>query len=222
MLTLVPLGRRSGTTTCTTTSTTTSTTLLLPASPTARVLGGRSIASVWSRVARVRGGAVVRGGRVAGVGRGGGAVAGAGGPAGWGGVVAARRRGRGGNFATLVVEAVQAGGLGAVKVEPKVADKVGLVEDGAVGAEEAAPEQAAVPVSRADVKHLAARLGVGVVAALHLAVARKARVGHLGVGGVVVARLARHRHPQHVLGGHGLRRVLLAVAREQVVPVGGD
>ena len=63
----------------------------------------------------------------------------------------------------VVIEAVKTLGLGAVKVEPPVADEVVLVEHGAVGAEEAVLGEATGSVSCADVESLALGLGVRVV-----------------------------------------------------------
>ena len=54
--------------------------------------------------------------------------------------------------------------LGAVKVEPPVADEVLLVEDGPVGAEEGLGAEAAEAVGDAHVEGLALGRGVGVVA----------------------------------------------------------
>ena len=76
------------------------------------------------------------------------------------GLVTGQRLALGGN---LVVQGVERLGLGAVKVEPPVADEVVLVEDGAVGTEEAVLGQTALAVSGTDVEHLALGLGVGVV-----------------------------------------------------------
>ena len=87
-------------------------------------------------------------------------------------------------------------GLGeaAVHIEPPVAGEVALLEDGAVGAEEAVLGQSAAAVIAADVEDLALGLGVSVVASLHLAVAGEGGVGNLGEDGVVVSG-----HPGNVL-----------------------
>ena len=84
-----------------------------------------------------------------------------------GGVAAGGAGGSAGSGLSLsgevVVEAVETLGLGAVEVEPPVADEVVLVEDGSVGAEEAVLGQTTGAVSGADVEDLALGLGVGVV-----------------------------------------------------------
>ena len=54
--------------------------------------------------------------------------------------------------------------LGAVDVEPPVADEVLLVEDGSIGAEEAVLGKSASTIVPADVERLALCLRVGVVA----------------------------------------------------------
>ena len=69
----------------------------------------------------------------------------------------------------LVIDAVLGGGLGAVHVEPPVADEVLLVEDGPVGTEEAVGDEAAVSVPQgAEVEHLALGVRVCVLATLGL------------------------------------------------------
>ena len=70
---------------------------------------------------------------------------------------------RGGGGRYVSVEGVEGGGLGAVHVEPPVADKVLLVEQGAVGAEEAVLEQRAAAVRSADVEGLAVGVSVRIV-----------------------------------------------------------
>ena len=57
----------------------------------------------------------------------------------------------------------EGGRLGAVNIEPPVADEVVLVEDGSVGAEEAVLGETSSPVSCADVEHLALGLLVSIV-----------------------------------------------------------
>ena len=74
----------------------------------------------------------------------------------------------------------------AVNVEPVLADKVGLVEQCAVGAEEAVLGEAAGSVTSADVEGLALSLGVRVVASIGLAVAEEGCIGDLGEDRVVV------------------------------------
>ena len=83
-----------------------------------------------------------------------------------GGGVAALGGGGGGGLTLsgeVVIEAVKSFSLGAVKVEPPVADEVVLVEDSSVGAEEAVLGQTSGAVSSADVESLALGLGVRVV-----------------------------------------------------------
>ena len=69
----------------------------------------------------------------------------------------------------LVVDGVETLGLGAVEVEPPIADEVLLVEDGAVGAEEGEGAQVGllgvvlVDAVDADVEGLALGVDVGVV-----------------------------------------------------------
>ena len=94
----------------------------------------------------------------------------------------------------LLVQRVEAASEAAVHVEPPVAHEVLLVEQRAVGAEEAVLGEAAAAVSTADVEDLALGLGVSVVASFHLAVAGEGGVGNLGEDGVVVSG-----HPGNVL-----------------------
>jgi len=54
----------------------------------------------------------------------------------------------------LLVERVETLGLGAIEVEPPVADEVVLVEDGAVGAEEGVLGETALTVACTDVEDL--------------------------------------------------------------------
>ena len=92
----------------------------------------------------------------------------------------------------VVIEAVKAFVLGAVKVEPPVADEVVLVEHGAVGAEEAVLGEAASTVSSADVEDLALGLGVSVVASVHLAITSKSGLRDLGIDGVILSGDSGH------------------------------
>ena len=97
------------------------------------------------------------------------------------------RRTRGGCFGgVLVVESVQTLGLGAVKVEPPVADEDSLVEHGAVGAEDAVGLQAIRAVVGTDVERLALCGGVGIVSSFHQAITGEPSVRHLGVDGIVL------------------------------------
>ncbi len=63
----------------------------------------------------------------------------------------------------LFVQRVESGSLGAVEVEPPVADEIVLVEDGTVGAEERVLAQTAVAVGGADVEGLAFSILVSVI-----------------------------------------------------------
>jgi hypothetical protein len=92
----------------------------------------------------------------------------------------------------LVVTSVQTFGLRAVKVEPPIADKVLLVEDGAVGAKERLAGESSVSGRDAHVEGLAVGLGVGVVSSFDLSIALKAEVSKilLSVDGVVSTGLA--------------------------------
>ena len=89
-------------------------------------------------------------------------------------------------------------GLGAVKVEPPVADEVVLVEDGSVGAQEAVLAQTTLGVGGANVEHLALGLRVGIVTAGNLAVARESGLGNVSKDGVVFAGNAGNRGHQHL------------------------
>ena len=119
----------------------------------------------------------------------------------------------GGTFGgDLVVAAVQILGLGTVKVEPPVADEVVLVEDGAVGAEEAILGEATLSVSGANVEHLALGLGICVVSSIHLSVAGESGFGGFGVDGVVFTGDAGNSLLQHgkvviSSGGTGLKLI---------------
>ena len=97
----------------------------------------------------------------------------------------------------LVVQGVETLGLGAVEVEPPVADEVVLVEDGSVGAEEAVLGEPTSAISGANVENLALSLGVGVVSAVNLSVAGKARLGNLGIDRVILSGNSRNGFLQH-------------------------
>ena len=100
--------------------------------------------------------------------------------------------------------------LGAVKVEPPVADEVVLVEDGSVGAEEAVLGQTALTIGGADVEDLALGLGIGIVASVNLSLAAESGLGNLGQDGVVLAGSAgdgRGQHGQRIGPGVGGSRV---------------
>ena len=104
--------------------------------------------------------------------------------------------------------------LGAVKVEPPVADEVVLVEDGSVGAQEAVLAQTTLSVGGANVEHLAFGLRVGIVTAGNLAVAREAGLGNVSKDGVVLTGNSGNRGHQH-LKSHvftsGIRRSSLGL-----------
>jgi len=106
----------------------------------------------------------------------------------------------------VVVEGVQTLGLGAVEVEPPVADEVVLVEEGSVGAEEGVLGEPALSVGGANVEDLALGLGVGVVSSVNLSVAGESGLGGLGVDWVVFAGHAGNgllEHGQVVVTGGG-------------------
>ena len=62
-----------------------------------------------------------------------------------------------------------------------------MLEDCAIGAEEAVLGEAAVAVTRADMEGLALGLGVSVVSALGLAVTEEGCVRNLGKDGVIIS-----------------------------------
>ena len=88
--------------------------------------------------------------------------------------------------ANLLVERVEVLGLGAVHVEPPVADEVLLVEESPVGAEETVLGKVPLAEVDADVEGLTVGLRVSVVS-LDLVVADEAGVGGEGEDGVVLA-----------------------------------
>ena len=92
----------------------------------------------------------------------------------------------------LIIEAVELLGQGAVNIEPPVADKVLLVEQGAVGAEEAVLGEAAIAVTAADMEGLALSLGVSVISTLGLAVTEERGVRNLGEDGIIVSGDSRN------------------------------
>ena len=63
----------------------------------------------------------------------------------------------------LVVQEVKVFRGGAIDIEPPVADKVLLVEESSVGAEETVLDEVGVPKVGADVEGLALSFGVGIV-----------------------------------------------------------
>ena len=112
-----------------------------------------------------------------------------------GGGIAALGGGGGGGLALgceVVIEAVETLGLGAVKVEPPVADEVVLVEHGSVGAEETVLGETSGSVGCADVEDLALSLRVGVVASVHLTITSKSGLRDLGIDGVIFSGDSGH------------------------------
>jgi hypothetical protein len=85
----------------------------------------------------------------------------------------------------VLIQGVKALGLGAVKIEPPVADEIVLVEDGSVGAEETVLGESSLAISGTDVEHLALGFGVGVVSSINLSVASKSRFRYLGENWVI-------------------------------------
>jgi len=90
----------------------------------------------------------------------------------------------------LVIEGVEGLCLGAVHVEPPVADKVLLVKQGSVGAEEGELAQASCSIPCADVERLALPLRICIVPTIHLAVAGERGLRRLGIDGIILARSA--------------------------------
>jgi hypothetical protein len=97
----------------------------------------------------------------------------------------------------VIVEGVKSFGFGAVKVEPPVTDEVVLVEDGAIGTEEAVLGQTSLAISGTDVEHLALGLGVSVVSSINLSLATESRLRHLGKDGIVLSGDSRNGCLQH-------------------------
>ena len=64
----------------------------------------------------------------------------------------------------VIIDGVKTFSFCTVKVEPPVTDEVVLVEDGAIGTEEAVLGQTTLAISGTDVEHLALSLGVSIVA----------------------------------------------------------
>ena len=91
----------------------------------------------------------------------------------------------------LIVQPIEVFRGGAVYVEPPVADKVLLLEESAVGAEEGELGQAGVAVVGADVERLALGLGVPVVPSVHLAVAGERGLRWDCIYGIVLSWGAR-------------------------------
>jgi len=92
----------------------------------------------------------------------------------------------------LFVEGVQGLSYGTVDVEPPVADKVLLLEQGAVRAEEAVLGEPTLSVIGADMEGLAVGLNISVVASINLTVAEEGSLGNLGKDGVIVSGNARN------------------------------
>jgi hypothetical protein len=97
----------------------------------------------------------------------------------------------------VIVKAVQALSLSTVKVKPPIADEIVLVEDGAIGAQEAVLGESTLSVGSANVEHLALSLRVSIVASIHLTVANKTCFWGFSIDGVVFTRNARDSLLQH-------------------------
>jgi len=117
----------------------------------------------------------------------------------------------------LLVQGVESSSIGAVEVEPPIADEIVLVEDGAVGAEEGVLGQAAVSVGGADVEGLALGVRVSVVPSLNLTSAVELGLRNLGKDGVVGTRGARDRLQEPV----GTLVVLLIFSGQSLAAVFG-
>lgn len=112
----------------------------------------------------------------------------------------------------LVVPRIKRFSLGAVEVEPPIADEVLLVEDGTVGAEEGLGAEGAQTVGDAHVEHLAVGGGVGVVSSFNLTVAVEFELGDfvVAVDGVVLSGGT----------GHGLQEPVEALVVASVLALG--
>jgi len=125
-------------------------------------------------------------------------------------VVAGRRLGHDADLLVLVVELLREG---AVHVHPPLAAEALLLEDGALGAEEAHLHHLAARHGVADVEGLAAVVDVSVVAR-DLALAGEAGGGDGIVDGVVITGLAGHRVPQPLQRVTGAAVVVLLLLRQ--------
>jgi len=125
-------------------------------------------------------------------------------------VVAGRRLGHDADLLVLVVELLREG---AVHVHPPLAAEALLLEDGALGAEEAHLHHLAARHGVADVEGLAAVVDVSVVAR-DLALAGEAGGGDRVVDGVVITGLAGHRVPQPLQRVTGAAVVVLLLLRQ--------
>ena len=63
----------------------------------------------------------------------------------------------------LIVQAVKAFGLGTVKVEPPITDKVVLVENSSVGAEERVLGQSSLTISSTNMEDLTFGFGISII-----------------------------------------------------------
>ena len=118
----------------------------------------------------------------------------------------------------LVVERVERLSLGAVHVEPPVADEVRLVEEGAVGTEERVLAQTRSSVAGADVERLALRLRVRVVSTVHLAVAGERGLRRLRVDGVVFAWGSRYVLLKSISSPRTPETIVLTLTKSSVIP----
>merc|ERR1711976_239310 len=92
----------------------------------------------------------------------------------------------------VVIEAVKVSSLSAVKVEPPITNKVVLVEDGTIRAEEGVLGKTALSVRGANVEDLAFSLGIGIVTSINLAITSETRFRDFGIDRVVFTRNTRN------------------------------
>lgn len=91
----------------------------------------------------------------------------------------------------LIVDRVQRLSLRAVEIEPPIANKILLVENGSIGAQERFGSQNTGLISlQAHMKSLALSGGVSIIT-LSLTVAVKVELGGIGIDGVISSRLSR-------------------------------
>ena len=88
----------------------------------------------------------------------------------------------------LIVQEIKVFRGGAIDIEPPVADKVLLIEEGSVGAEEGELCEASISIAGADVERLALPLCVCVITSIHLTVAGKRCLWNLCKDWVVLTR----------------------------------
>jgi len=114
----------------------------------------------------------------------------------------------------VVIEAVKAFGLGTVKVEPPITDKVVLVENSSVGTEERVLGKASLTISSTNMEDLTFSFRISIITSINLPVTGEAGLGDLGVDGVVLTRHSWDGGLQHGegVGGVAGRGVQVAVA----------